>query len=284
MDSPEEHCRFLIATTIRVPDDTAEHAAILERAGITADRASWIAEQTALRKMMIGILVDAGFDEDSAALVASHVIDEHHSQDEGVWGSHRPRGQPRGCSRGLPRDERGVSRWAENLATRKIEDAGRSDASTLIELARETGSFGSASIETTTIRPATGTPRSRGRASAVPPLCQRSAFSRHLESGGRGHTFESAGRIAHQRRFRRSPPLPAKRLSRKGQIVDPAGSRWPGDVAASRLAWRALRFSDAPVDRQMRATACAAFRHRGLMRHYFAPRHPIAAHRPAAIA
>ena len=35
--------------------------------------------------MMIGMLVDAGFDEDSAALVVSHVIDEHHSQDEGVW-------------------------------------------------------------------------------------------------------------------------------------------------------------------------------------------------------
>ena len=35
--------------------------------------------------MMIGILVDAGFDEDSAARVASHVIDEHDSEDEEVW-------------------------------------------------------------------------------------------------------------------------------------------------------------------------------------------------------
>ena len=125
----EGHSRFLIATTILVPDDPAEHAAILERAGITADQASWIAEQTALRKMMIGMLVDAGFDEDSAALVVSHVIDEHHSQDEGVWVLIDHGASPEVAHAVCLAYERGVDRRAEDLATREIEDAGRSDAS-----------------------------------------------------------------------------------------------------------------------------------------------------------
>jgi len=136
----EGHSRFLIATTILVPDDPAEHAAILERAGITADQASWIAEQTALRRMMIGMLMDAGFDEDSAALVVSHVIDEHHSQDEGVWVLIDHGASPEVAHAVCLAYERGVDRWAEDLATRKIEDAGRSDASTLIRVAREAGS------------------------------------------------------------------------------------------------------------------------------------------------
>ena len=93
----EGHSRFLIATTVSSLTIPPCVRRFLEHTRITTNQAS--SDQRSKRpsrRMMIGMLVDASFDEGAAALVVSHACDQRHRfycLDE-VLGSHRPRGGP----------------------------------------------------------------------------------------------------------------------------------------------------------------------------------------------